>query len=120
MSTILEAVVDRGAAQLGAEEAREQILILLRQVGQLEMESAARLEALRLAGEKINGLAERNAALEIGIKIISGQCSWRVYRQCDLACGGRAFCDAEGLTVFGNSPKSPLTPLYQGGEGEGT
>jgi hypothetical protein len=99
MSTILEAVVERGAP-LDMATAKEQILALLRQVGNLEMESAARLEALGLARRQISGLADRNAAQENGIKAISAKCYWREVGSCDLACGGRAFCDPKGLAGF--------------------
>jgi hypothetical protein len=99
MTTILEAVVERGTP-LDMATAKEQILALLRQVGNLEMESAARLEALGLARRQITTLEWRNAALEIGIKAVSARCYWREVGSCDLACGGRAFCDTKGLAGF--------------------
>jgi hypothetical protein len=74
--TLLEEVVDRGVPFMDAETANEEILKLLRQVGQLE---------------------SRNAALENGIKAISLECGWRVKGYCDLSCEGRGFCDTSGL-----------------------
>jgi hypothetical protein len=99
MSSILEAAVDRGTP-LDMETAKEQLMALLRQVGNLEIESAARLEALRMARRQITTLEWRNAALETGLKAVSAKCYWRDMGSCDLACGGRAFCDAQGLAGF--------------------
>jgi hypothetical protein len=74
--TLLEEVVERAVPFMDAETANEEILKLLRQVGQLE---------------------SRNAALEMGIKAISRNCAFRDQGYCDLNCYGRAFCDTEGL-----------------------
>jgi len=76
--TILTAAVERGLFGL-TDEAGEQIMKLLRQVGQLE---------------------ERNASLESGLKAVSARCFWRSMGYCDLACPGRTFCDAGGLRGF--------------------
>ena len=95
--SILEAAVSRGYEP---EEAQAQILALLRQVGQLEIEAAARLEAVKLARRQAEALAARNAALEIGLKAVSAKCFWRVQRRCDLTCSGQAFCNVEGLAGF--------------------
>ena len=128
--SILEAAVSRGYEP---EEAQAQILALLRQVGQLEIEAAARLEAVKLARRQAAALAERNAALEDGLQVVSGRCGWRQRSCCDLECSGRAFCDVTGLYgirfpraddprgkyIISPPRKSPLAPLCKGGEAEG-
>jgi len=112
--SILEAAVGRGYEP---EAAQAQILALLRQVGQLEGDMAFANKAVKDFQQEIIALAERNAALENGIKAVSARCYWREMGSCDLACGGRAFCDAGGLAVFAvREAKSPLTPLCKGGE----
>jgi len=99
--TIIEAAVEKGLPRSRAE-IEAQMVTLLRQVGNLE---------------------ERNAALEHGIDAISAQCGWRQAGACFLNCPGRAFCNVKGLQgvclVPSPQPKSPLTPLCKGGEGEG-
>ena len=102
MGTILEKVVARGVPLLDAEGADKQILALLRQVGKLEIETAAQAEGLKLARQRLSSLADRNAALENAIKAISAVCYWRVMGYCHLVCGGRAFCDVAGLAGFTN------------------
>ena len=100
MRTILEEVVARGVPLLDAEGADKQILALLRQVGELEIESAAQAEGLKLALQRLCSLADRNAALENAIKAISAECYWRTTGYCNLDCAGRAFCDVTGLKGF--------------------
>ena len=95
--------MDKGRRSLTQEQAGEEIVKLLRQIGTLE---------------------NRNANLETAIEAISAKCAWRSLGYCDLRCGGWVFCNVKGLTkvdwgLMGhNSPSPQPSPLKGEGEAE--
>jgi hypothetical protein len=80
---IIEQAVRAATPFMTAEEANEEIIRLLQQVGRLERSEAT--------------LKERNAHMENGLKAASAQCAWRQLGYCNLHCGGRVFCKADDL-----------------------
>jgi hypothetical protein len=73
METILEKAVRLAVPLLSADEADQQILILLRQVGQLEQDLASHVEARKAWRRLIGNLERENEALKGEIRALTGE-----------------------------------------------
>ncbi len=93
----LSAGADFGLPFLPAEEANAKLVAQHQEIGDLNCASKLLLSVNQKQKERIAALTSRNAALEDAIKAISAQCVWRTTKVCDVDCGGRAFCEVEGL-----------------------
>jgi len=98
--------MDQTRPLLDVTTADQQILVLLREIGELKRDLATHVGAKNAGRRRIGILQDRNASLEDGIKAVSARCYWRSMGYCDLGCSGRMFCDVKGLRAF-NAKEGP-------------